>query len=430
MRKIAFFGIFGHSRYTYSEAMHRCDAMPRSSGTGLKNLLELYEVTDNKGNMIHGEAPARMLQSDREKSCYVSVHALVESGWSAKRISEELNARFDLVVFSTANAIRPNLDPGCTAEVLDGLRTDFIVLGMGMQNPLPQATDSLHPNLIQLLEICNRKAKIFGVRGLETRDWLRSVGFTHATALGCPSMYVYPKNILGISAPDPARVTSAITGGYINGRVPRSSAIIQLFKGFNAHYVMQEEMASWKQQGFLDAVHDIYNDATGEICRDTVNRILKEIHDEDMPFSSYRWFQDPNAWRMFASRFDIYLGDRLHGGIAALQAGVPAIMLAEDRRVIEIADFFNIPRISIQDAESTPLIDIIADRLSATRIDAFKTTYLERFREFETTFKEAGIPLTVSADSIRQTMAPQSDIVPRGKKRATIRFIRRILRKF
>lgn len=428
MRKIAFFGIFGHSRYTYAEAMHRSDAMPRSAGTSLENLLELYEVTDNKGNMIHGEAPARMFQSDREGSCYVSVEALVESGWSAERISEKLNAHFDLVVFSTANAIRPNHNPGCTAEVLDGLKIDFIVLGMGVQNPLPQTTTSLHPNLIQLLEVCNRKAKIFGVRGLETRDWLKSVGFNQAKVLGCPSMYVYPKNILGISAPDPAGVTSAVTGGYINGRVRRSSAIIGLFKGFDAHYIMQEEIASWKKQGLLKAGQDIYNDATGEICRDTANKILKEIHDEEMPFSSYRWFQDPNAWRMFVSRFDFYLGDRLHGGIVSLQAGVPAIMLAEDRRVIEIADFFNIPRISAQEAECTPLREIIMEQLSAARIDLFKTTYFERFCDFEAIFKEADIPLTVSA--ARHTTAPQPYFLPQRKKRPVIRFIRRILRKF
>lgn len=430
MRKIAFFGIFGHSRYTYSGAMNHCDAMPRSAGTGLENLLELYEVTDNKGNMIHGEAPARMFKLDREGSCYVSVQALEKSGWSPERISEELSTRFDLVVFSTANAIRPNLNPGCTAQVLDALRTDFIVLGMGMQNPLPQTTDPLHPNLIQLLEVCNRKAKVFGVRGRETENWLKSVGFNRAKALGCPSMYVYPENILGIAAPDPARVASAITGGYINGRVPRSSAIIGLFKGFDAHYVMQEEMAIWKMQGLLGADQDIYNDATGEVRRDVLNSVLKDIHDEAMPFSSYRWFQDPNAWRIFASRFDFYLGDRLHGGIVALQAGVPAIMMAEDRRVIEIADFFRIPRISLREAESMPLREIVAERLSPASIDAFKETYLERFREFETTCKEASIPLTVCVNSTRQATIRQPHVSPIEKKPSLVRFIRRWLRKF
>ena len=403
--------------------------MPRSAGTDIGNVLERYEATDNKGNMIHGEAPTRMLEFDRSNSCYVSVQALVESGWNAQQISEELNKRFDLVVFSTANAIRPNLDPGATADVLDGLSVGFIVLGMGMQNPLPPNKDLLHPSLIQLLDVCNRKARIFGVRGLDTANWLRSVGYDRATSLGCPSMYVYPQNILNISSPDAAHVKSAITGGYINGRVPRSSAIIGMFKGFDAHYVMQEEIATWKQQGLIGDAHGIYNDATGELDRELINQVLEDIHDEKMPFTSYRWFQDPNAWRMFASRFDIYLGDRLHGGIASMQAGVPSILMTEDRRVSEIADFFGIPKITVSEAENMSLMEAVSEKLSPASVEAFKQTYYERFCQFQSTFHEAEIPLTVSVSN-KQTARSQTlstDI--KSKKRSLVKMIRRILRK-
>lgn len=429
MQRIAFFGIFGHSRYTYSGALQESDAMPRSAGSKLESLLELYEVTGNKGNMIHGEAPARIFESDRKNSCYVSVQALVESGWSPERISEELSARFDLVVFSTANAIRPNLDPGCTAKVLDMLHTNFIVVGMGMQNPLPRTTESLHPNLIELLDVCNRKARVFWVRGLETEGWLKSVGFGRAKALGCPSMYVYPQNTLGLLAPDPTKVTSAVTAGYIQGRVPRSSAIIWLFKDFDAHYVMQEEMAVWHMQGLLDSNQDIYNDATGEVNRESLNSLLEAIHDEKMPFTSYRWFQDPNMWRVFASRFDFYLGDRLHGGIVALQAGVPAIMMADDTRVMEIADFFGIPRVSVREAESMPLREIISEKLSPARLDAFKETYFERVRLLEESLMEADISLTTCASKLKSVATPQHHISKIEKKRSAVHFIRRLIRK-
>lgn len=430
MRKIAFFGIFGHSRYNYSDSISHIDGMPRSSGSDLKNVLERYEATDNKGNMIHGEAPMRMFESDRAHSCYVSVQALEASGWSPQQISEELSKKFDLVVFSTANAIRPTLDPGCTAQVLDNLSINFIVLGMGMQNPLAPDKALLHPNLIQLLDVCSRKAKVFGVRGLDTENWLKSVGFDRARALGCPSMYVYPQNILNISSPDPSQVKSAITGGYINGRVPRSSAIISLFKGFDAHYVMQEEIAAWKQQGLIGDATGIYNDATGELDRNVVNQILEDIHDEKMPFSSYRWFQDPNAWRMFASRFDFYLGDRLHGGIASMQAGVPSILMTDDRRVTEIAEFFGIPKITVSEAESLSLKDAIADKLSPIGVDAFKQTYSERFREVEAVFREVGISLTAGIGTGHTAADPSSGkirILP--AKRSPVKMIRRLLRK-
>ena len=414
-QRIAFFGNPGHSRHHFVGGIPRADGLPRVAGTGIDTALSLYEVTDNKGNMIHGEAPARIFQSDRHHSCYVSGKALiVDDGWSAERVAEELSARFDLVVYSTANAIRPNLDPGGTARMLDSLRCEFVVLGMGMQNALPPTTEGLHPNLISLLDVCNRKASVFGVRGLQTEAWLKSVGYGNAKALGCPSLYVYPSNILRISPPDPAHVGSALTGGYIYGRVPRSTLLVELFEGYEAHYVMQEGMAILKANGLIDDEPDLYNDATGELRKDVIDTALEQVHRRKMPFASYRWFQDPNAWRHFASRCDISLGDRLHGGIVALQTGVPTILIAEDQRVSEVADFFSIPRISVREARDAALQEIVAQRLDRHGIAAMQGLYLQRFREFETTFAAIGVPLTVSAAAARGIGVAQ----PAARRRA------------
>lgn len=397
MRKIAYFGTYGNSHYTYSGSMPNCDGMPRSAGTNLEAVMELYERTGNKGNMIHGEAPTRIFHADRGGSCYVSVEALDnESKWSAQQIADELSSRFDLVVYSTANAVRPNVNPGCTAEVLDRLRCEFVVLGMGMQNPLPPSTEGLHPNLLALLGVCNRKASVFGVRGDATEAWLKSVGFDRAKALGCPSFFVYPKNILSLVAPDPAKVKSAVTAGYIYGKVPRSSALVRLFDGFDAHYVMQEEVPILMQQGLLGDDPYLYNDATGELHKETIENVLEHVHRRKMPFSSYRWFQSPDAWRAFVSGFDFYLGDRLHGGVAALQTGVPALMMVEDQRVAEIADFFALPRFSINEVRQDSLREIVAERLNGQAVSMMKEAYLQRLVEFESTFKAMGLSLEPS----------------------------------
>ena len=429
MRKIGFFGIAGHSRYTYADMIQHCDAMPRSTGTSIKNILELYGETGNKGNMVHGEAPTRMFQMHREKSCYVSAKSLIlDSGWNAKEVGKELSKKFDLVVFSTANMIRSDFDPGGTAEILDSLTIDFVVLGMGMQNPLPPSTESLHPNLIALLEVCNGKASVFGVRGKKTKDWLNSVGFDNVRALGCPSLYVYPQNILNMSAPDPDLLNSAITGGYISARIPRSKSIIKLFKDFNCHYVMQDEIDILRDLDELSESKHLYNDATGEVSRDIMERIFEKIHYKTMPFTSYRWFQDPNAWRMFASQFDFYLGDRLHGGIVALQTGVPAILISEDQRVSEVANFFGIPEVSIKDIKDMRLNDVVSQYLTPANIQFFKETYFNRFLEFQETFRKLDVPLTVHA------YAPKNidsiPVKPRSRMRARMNILQHILKKF
>ena len=126
---------------------------------------------------------------------------------------------------------------------------------------------------------------------------------------------------------------------------------------------MQDEIDILRDLDELSESKHLYNDATGEVSRDIMERIFEKIHYKTMPFSSYRWFQDPNAWRMFASQFDFYLGDRLHGGIVALQTGVPAILISEDQRVSEVANFFGIPEVSIKDIKDMRLNDVVSQYL-------------------------------------------------------------------
>lgn len=428
MRKIGFFGIFGSSRYTYAGAIHHCDAMPRSSGSRIDNALELYWETGNKGNMIHGEAPTRIFEMNREKSCYVSAKSLiVDLDWTPEHVGKELSEKFDLVVFSTANMIRTDFDPGATAAILDSLTVDFVVLGMGMQNSLPPTTKSFHPNLISLLEVCDKKAIVFGVRGLATETWLRSVGLDNARALGCPSLYVYPQNILNIAAPDPNMIRAALTGGYISARIPRATTVISLFKDINSHYVMQDELDVLRDLDELVDPKYIYNDATGELNKEVLERILEKIHYTIMPFASYRWFQDPNAWRVFASQCDVYIGDRLHGGIVALQTGVPSILIYEDQRVSEVANYFGIPTISVGNMRGMNLRDVIAEHLTAENIQYFKDTYFERFLGFQETFKKLDISLTVSASAPQNSLSISKK--PRSRIRARGAILRHLLKK-
>jgi hypothetical protein len=409
--RVAFFGTYANTRYPYAGELAHCDGMPRAAGTGLANVLELYDETGNKGNMIHGEAPGRIIACDRSRSAYVTVKGMVEHGWDAGRISDALSRNFDLVVYSTANALRPGVDPGCTAEVLNQLTCGFVVLGMGIQNPLPETTDGLHPNLLQLLDVCSRKARVFGVRGSDTERWLHARGYTGATALGCPSLFVYPFNLLGLQAPDPAALRDTMTAGYIYGQVPRAMALLKSFEGERVHYVVQEEVALLTDQGLLDERADFYDDATAEVNREVFDAILSRIHARKVSFASYRWFQDPNAWRMFASGCDAFIGDRLHGGVASMQAGTPALLIAEDLRVRELVDFFGIPGLTVAEMAGLRLRDLVANFLTAQHLERFKGIYSTRAVAFAKCFRELGIPITFALEAPQQ-QTTQGSIPP------------------
>jgi hypothetical protein len=324
-----------------------------------------------------------------------------------------------------ANYIKPGKDPGVITKIIDMLEVDFIVLGLGMQEAMPYDLDLLHPNLARLLFLCNEKAKVFSVRGEKTEHWLKKVGLDKAIALGCPSLFVYPQNIMNLTPPDPEKVRTALTGGYISDRAPRSYAIVSLFEDFKAHYVMQQEMFVLKE--FFEHVDSLYNDATGEVEKELLNIVLENIHGKKMPFESYRWFQDPHAWRVFASQADFYLGDRFHGGVAALQAGVPSLIIAEDLRVHELTDFFKIPNITFKEIHKTSVKELVAKYLSAEKIQQLRQTYYERFLSFKEVMCKNGIQLAVSIEDTKNDIASVSE---RASAISKPRIIRRIISKF
>ena len=66
-----------------------------------------------------------------------------------------------------------------------------------------------------------------------------------------------------------------------------------------------------------------------------------------------RFYVDPWPWIDDLRDFDFSFGTRIHGTIAALLAGTPAVVLAHDSRTLELARYFDIPHRLMRDAHQT-----------------------------------------------------------------------------
>lgn len=393
MKKIAFSGIVGNSRYPYTGQLGFSDGMPVSAGSGIRDVLQRFDYIENKGNMIHGEAPARLFECDRKNSCHVNLVSLYQYGWSPERINDELK-NFDLIVFSMANLIRKGFDVDKRfLDVMEAISLDFIVLGVGLQESLEANRSLLGANTARLLEIFDCRSALFGVRDLKTEKWLRDAGYVNALAVGCPSLFVYPGNILNMNPPE-LQKPNIITGGYIAGRTSRSDLLMNLFKGERVHYIMQQEL--FELQKYIPENIGIFDDATGEVSKNVMDMILYRLHGRAMPFTSYRWFHDPSAWRAFAGQCDLYVGDRFHGGVAAMQAGRPALIVNGDLRVEEMCGFFNIPTVKLKDLTNKNALDLAADYLTSKSLMQFKETFQVRFLYFKKAIEHCGLKLAVS----------------------------------
>ena len=62
-----------------------------------------------------------------------------------------------------------------------------------------------------------------------------------------------------------------------------------------------------------------------------------------------RFYVDPWPWIEDLQGFDFSFGTRIHGTIAALLAGTPAVVLAHDSRTLELARYFDIPHRLLRD---------------------------------------------------------------------------------
>ncbi len=156
----------------------------------------------------------------------------------------------------------------------------------------------------------------------------------------------------------------------------------------------------------------IINDATGAVDHDFATDYVRQSLEREPAFGRYWYFQSPEAWRATAAQYDAFVGDRFHGGVASMQAGVPALILWRDLRVREMTELFGIPSAPFPKKPGTELLrGLVEDNLDAAALRRFETTYRERFRIFKSTIEAAGLKLSHSPRALEAVGLPAAAAV-------------------
>ncbi len=367
----------------------------------IAHLRQGLTYTRNIGNLIHFQAPAGLFKS--EYTVAGNLNDIYTSCGSDDEYTKFISDNFDAIIFSFANGLRENHVIG-KVKLLKLIEPHIKIYGLGLGLQEDVNFDSLLPQTRAFLKEFDKRAVLWGTRGENTTAWLKKQGLKKPQTLGCPSLYLYPQNILNIKELKAKNVANIVTAGHLHKpgfderQSYRTCKLIDFFqknkkKYKKLAYIFQDEMFGYKS---IDKEAFVYNQATSELDKNKIEKHLKTLYDTHFPFDKYYYFTSVPAWRQCYHHYDCYIGDRFHGGVVGLQASIPSLMICKDLRVKELSEYFGIPHLSINDLENIALKDIVHSKFNAKEVQSFHEKYKVRLKNFQKVCQNHGLNMHLS----------------------------------
>ncbi|WP_328872664.1 polysaccharide pyruvyl transferase family protein [Streptomyces sp. NBC_00287] len=294
-------------------------------------------IGTNTGNLLFSDSAHKMLTTPDTE---VTSNG-IRTNHSAERAAE-INEQYDVFVVPLANAFRPQFQASLDrlSKLIEQLTIPVVVFGVGAQATDDYATDMLKPMEASVKRfaraVLDRSASI-GVRGELTARYLRDHGVADSNIdiMGCPSMFLYGDTFPAIRATEITADSRIAINMSPNARpVGPISGIAEYGHAHFPNY-------TYYAQNTVDAELLLWGDTTPESgARDPFPKML--THDL-LRENKVRMPLDPATWIDELRGYDFAYGTRIHGNIAALLAGTPAVVLTHDSRTLELCRYFDIP---------------------------------------------------------------------------------------
>jgi hypothetical protein len=282
---------------------------------------------------------------------------------------DKINKNIDAVYLPFANAFRPTFRGGLHnwIQMIDKIKVPVVVVGIGAQCETDNAMVELASINDDVRLFCNKvlsKSQSIGVRGEFTANYLNELGIKNVDIVGCPSMFYHGKHLPQAALPLPGNL-----GKIAFNFSPQSPANLG---ALNTHVDHELSEIRGLMQRLPQTAFDYFAQDTNELAHQiwgskhvtlsSVCPALAHIRTR-YPVDVHQWINDLQA-------YDLSIGTRIHGCIAAVLAGIPSVMLCHDSRTRELAQWFDLPRLDKTDGAYSLTVDRIAECLQASKMQA------------------------------------------------------------
>lgn len=296
----------------------------------------------------------------------------------------------DYIVIPASNWINTTEDWGFLADALEELNLPICLVGLGSQLQNEQETSLVSDGTKRFLKVVSERSSSIGVRGLYTKRILELMGFNNAVALGCPS--IFSKNKLPELRTNfpPRKIRIGV--GPTRYSLPRANQLRESDKQRQLYQFAIKQASSIYYQSEAFEIAFLNRENNESNLSDALAYYgLTDIADlEEKLMLKGKYHKDLDQWLADATKDDIYIGTRIHGAVAAILSGTPAILITHDNRTRELADIMGIPSIDIS-AFSISMLDDIHGFIKNFNFSEITTVSRSNIKGFKDFYSQNGL---------------------------------------
>lgn len=361
---------------------------------------ESFHLGWNSGNMLFTNAIQAYLELNKtDYDITADPYKLIES---------DVIDVYKCCIINCANWLMPTNEKLLEkhAKIISQSKIPVFLIGLGTQTTGDLSFTDFDKNFINIVKKFISSVidtgGTFGLRGHYTADFFDFLGFPmDYTVTGCPSLYQAGKSInVTLQKVSLEDFSPLFNGGKI-------------FNICNIEAYLNE----YKQSIFVD--------------QDSYLKILKfpkSLNNQDIKVAlvhhpivhklliqdRIKFFTNTRNWTNYIikNKYNFSFGSRFHGSVVPILCGIPSLILNQDSRTKELADFFKIPSVEFNAVKNN--IQLYDEYL---KIDysKFNQNFQFAHENFEKFITKNNIPFKLPEDGLTQ-IAPEyedyNDIAP------------------